>query len=578
MGLQNFKLLFECLGLSKACETVVKGCYQHFWTGLCLTVLLSVLPSFSALAASDKVSSSELAAQKELLQTQIEAVKALQQKDADAINKRIDDQLAQVGQGVDRFGVIAGLLGTGITVLLVLLGWMGYRNAKSEAKEIAQDSATDAAKKWFSENSIDLNKEINELREKAIQGKQEIDKQVSDVQTTAEGAHSNIRERLDTLNNALDRPNSPDTPEKERARSEVKAYNEQLKTKNEDTFSFDDWDTRAFAAVNEKNLEDAAYFWFKASKIDTATDVQVARVLYNRATAQGKLGQSEAAIATYEEVIRRYGDAPEFALREQVARAIFSKGVIQGQQGQSEAAVVTFQEVIRRYGDAPEVALREVVAQAMFNKGATQGQQGQRAAEIATYEEVIRRYGDAPEVALCEQVAKAMFNKGFRQGQLGQSEAKIATYEELIRRYGDAPEVALRERVADAHNGIGFILIFDGKALFASDPLGAKALWRKALEHTNKAVAKLEIDKMDGLILGNQAYALALLDNIEQAEPIFAQALRSPVSGGKTLYDGTLTDFDIHPIAKDQAMRDLVERQWRIWTAEEDKANAPKST
>ena len=69
--------------------------------------------------------------------------------------------------------------------------------------------------------------------------------------------------------------------------------------------------------------------------------------------------------------------------------------------------------------------------------------------------------------------------------------------------------------------------------------------------------------------MGNRAYALALLGDCAAAETVFAQALRAPVHGGKALYDATLSDFDIHPIAEDQSMRDLVERQWRIWQAEQ---------
>lgn len=130
-----------------------------FLFALCWIALLFSLPSHSALAASDDVSKPELAAHKELVQIQIEAIKALHQKDADAINKRIDDQLAQVGQGVDRFGVIASGLGIVITVLLVFGGFIGYRNAKSEAKDIAKYTAEE----WFRENSPQLSKRIDEL-------------------------------------------------------------------------------------------------------------------------------------------------------------------------------------------------------------------------------------------------------------------------------------------------------------------------------------------------------------------------------------------------------------------------------
>ena len=92
---------------------------------------------------------SELNAFKELQQSKWDAQKELQQKDVEAlrqqvaaVDKRVDDQLAQVGQAVDRYGVMATWTGLVVTILLVLGGFVGFRNAKSEAKEAAKEAAT----------------------------------------------------------------------------------------------------------------------------------------------------------------------------------------------------------------------------------------------------------------------------------------------------------------------------------------------------------------------------------------------------------------------------------------------------
>ncbi|MGX5664216.1 tetratricopeptide repeat protein, partial [Diaphorobacter nitroreducens] len=81
--------------------------------------------------------------------------------------------------------------------------------------------------------------------------------------------------------------------------------------------------------------------------------------LVNKGVTQGQLNQHEAAIATYDEVLRRFGEAAEPALREQVAMALVNKGVTQGQLNQHEAAIATSDEVLRRFGEAAEPALRE---------------------------------------------------------------------------------------------------------------------------------------------------------------------------------------------------------------------------
>lgn len=126
---------------------------------LFLAWLLCGLLSSAVFAATETVTTSDLATQKELLLSQIENVKTLHQKDAEAIHKRIDDQLAQVGQGIDRFATNTSWIAILVTVLLIFGGFIGYRNAKSEAKNTAKNTAEE----WFRENSPQLSKRIDEL-------------------------------------------------------------------------------------------------------------------------------------------------------------------------------------------------------------------------------------------------------------------------------------------------------------------------------------------------------------------------------------------------------------------------------
>jgi len=48
----------------------------------------------------------------------------------------------------------------------------------------------------------------------------------------------------------------------------------------------------------------------------------VARALVNKGFALGVLDRSAEAIAVYDDVVGRFGTAPELALREEVARAL----------------------------------------------------------------------------------------------------------------------------------------------------------------------------------------------------------------------------------------------------------------
>jgi len=175
---------------------------------------------------------------------------------------------------------------------------------------------------------------------------------------------------------------------------------------------------------------------------------QVARALRGKGFALGTLNRSADAITVYDELLRRFADAPETALREPVAGALRNKGVMLGTLGRHNDAIAVYDELFRRFADAPEPALREQVAKALTNKGFSLETLNRDVDAVAVYDEALRRFADAPEPALREQVARALVNKGATLGDLNRSEEEMAVYDEVLRRFADAPESALRELVA----------------------------------------------------------------------------------------------------------------------------------
>jgi tetratricopeptide (TPR) repeat protein len=287
--------------------------------------------------------------------------------------------------------------------------------------------------------------------------------------------------------------------------------------------------------------------------------IKWAEALISMAVQLGELDLPLDAIATYDEVVRRFGDDPAPALREQVAKALVSKGITLGQQGQPLDAIATYNEIVRRFGDDPAPALRERVAKALFNKGVTLDQQGQPLAAIATYNEIVRRFGDDPAPALRERVAKALFNKGVTLNQQGQPLAAIATYDEVVRRFGDDPAPALREQVARVRNDIGFKRLIQAKTETSPEMrikqwAMALDLFRTALEGCSGCSAEAR-----AMVLGNVAYASVLLGNPTAGRTALQEALSL---GGETLYNGTLDDLRQHPIPEDAPMHALLQACW----------------
>jgi tetratricopeptide (TPR) repeat protein len=94
----------------------------------------------------------------------------------------------------------------------------------------------------------------------------------------------------------------------------------------------------------------------------------VAWALVNKGIALGELKRHEEAMAVFDEVVRRFGEATEPDLRERVARALVSKGVVLGQLKRHEEEITVYDEVVRRFGEATEPGLREQVRRARANK------------------------------------------------------------------------------------------------------------------------------------------------------------------------------------------------------------------
>ena len=536
-----------------------------FFRLLALSLLLHL--SSHALAGNS-IGKDDLDAQKELLLLKIDGGKELLQKDIeaqgkrlDAIDKRIDDQVSRVsdiGNAVDRFSVVTGWIGIVVTGVLALGGLLGFFSVAKKAREEAAEEAKKASKQWFADNYKELNAQIQALEDAATGAHLQIKNLVADVE-----AHSNsTKEKWQKVISS----STANNPEISAADAEyLRASDKQLKGKPEASYSFGDWNTRAFAAYQDKQFEEAALFWKYATEVPNAGAENTAQALFNRAVTLGNLERNEEATATYKQVIETYRADPAPAIRELVAKAMANKGVIHRQMGDSDQAIATYKQVIDTFRADPTPAIREAVAKAMVNKGVTQGQMGDNDQAIATYDQLIDTYRADSAPAIRELVAKAMISKGVGQRQMGDNDKAIATYDQVIATYRADPTAAIRELVAMAMNGRGFIRLLMAKQAMAGQNV------TEANELLHKAIADLQaaIERKPewGLALGNLAYVQWLLEFPAEAEGTFRTALLSKEHGDKDLYQATLDDIAQHPIPEDAGFREMIERLWAEYQA-----------
>ena len=176
----------------------------------------------------------------------------------------------------------------------------------------------------------------------------------------------------------------------------------------------------------------------------------VAWALSDKGDTQVKLGDLASAVASYDEVITRFGDSDVPNLQEPVAWALSKKGDAQVKLGDLTAAVASYDEVIARFGDSDVLNLQERVAWALSKKGDVQVELDELTSAVASYDEVIARFGDSDVPDLQKRVAWVLYQKGTIKFLLNELTVAISFYDKVIERFGnsDVPEIQITVAVA----------------------------------------------------------------------------------------------------------------------------------
>ena len=191
----------------------------------------------------------------------------------------------------------------------------------------------------------------------------------------------------------------------------------------------------------------------------------------------------EDALATYDELVRRFGESDVPVIHELVAFIFFCKGAILGQLDRQEDALAAYDEWVLRFDligtpnsfdrfmemfatrgvdigelrlpqDMPKEAMNgwnemvpliaagDVPTSSMFIAAALVAKGGillglNRPEESLTaYDDVMHRFGESTAPALIDLIAAALVNKGVVLDRLNRLEEALAVYNETVHRFG----------------------------------------------------------------------------------------------------------------------------------------------
>ncbi|HXF30283.1 MAG TPA: tetratricopeptide repeat protein [Solirubrobacterales bacterium] len=185
---------------------------------------------------------------------------------------------------------------------------------------------------------------------------------------------------------------------------------------------------------------------------DEAVREHVSKALFNKALRLSDLGLLDDEIAAYREIMTRFSDAEAPMLRGQVVRAWASIAVVLAEQGRRDEAIHQAEELIARFGDSEEPEVQEPLARAFFNYGVDLSELDRHEEATAAYGEVVDRFADSEDRELRYVVAMALNNRSVSLNRLDRRDEAVAACEETVRRFGDANEPRLKEQVAMSFN------------------------------------------------------------------------------------------------------------------------------
>lgn len=558
------------------------------------------MPNLAFSANEKPANNTEFQVFKAQTETKLETLKEIKQQDLSDIKKEVEAQKNAI-DGFDKritdIDYYINFYSILITLIALFVSLATFFSASSKAKNEARESA----KNWFDQNENGLLKDIDALKDRLKKYEADAKNDIAQaMQNIQEGINENASQFVKDAQKGTN-TNFKITVNTSNTSPELKAASDELKNKPESQYTFNDWNTLAFAAYAENNLIFAAEYWGKAAIAIDASNGASANALFNKGITLDLLNKHEEAIGCYDELIKRYGSSVELTLQLQIAKALVSKGVVLGKKNMPDKAIDCFNEVIQRFNSTTFIPLQERVANALGNKGVALRSQEKHEEEIACYDEILNRFGLSSEPALQEHIASAYLNKGVLLiDKKNLPNEAIACYDQVMQRFGSSTNQALSvisvqalankasalialDRFDDANsihdnllsqvgsstvpdqkdisnrclNGKGYIQILRAKLAWEDESSRAKHL-QDALQLFNAADYTLQ-KNVEGFLLSNLAYCLWLLGrNNESIEPL-TKALKI---GGETLRDAELKDTSIHPVPPDAGFRDLINRIW----------------
>ena len=526
--------------------------------------VLGYIPSISYSAA---VKRDELvfSSYKELAQTRLESTRDILQKDIQALSsrldiqdKRLDTQNSHIDQSLSILGILLSVLG----ILLPLAGLAGYfsisRKARSEAQIEAHKEARKEAKvtanEWFGVHANELQRRLDALQESLLTLENRAEAGFNlHLQRVQDGADLAIKEIQLTVSGQYTSKNKiSETAASALAEAATAATN-----KPESSYTFKDWNNRAFDAYRKGEKERAAHFWRDAADVKSATPQQISQALCNAGATMTELYRYVQAIEIYDELLKRFDFEEAEDMESSVAEALNGKAGCLGLLGRYDEAIALLDIIISRFEEDETLAHSEYIAHALTNKIIALSIKDLNDQALELCEHFLARFDEADTQEIVKHLITVRSRKIILLSYTNRIDEGNQIFDRTIAQFGESEDSEIKDEIGKLKNAKAFILLCQAKAKWADKEFRNSALNQAAtiFDQVLTEVSDLSVP------LGNRAYCAHLLGDDEKI--IREKLLQGLSLDGTWLYEETLRDLRIHPIPeRDEPFRILLEELW----------------
>ncbi|QYM67263.1 hypothetical protein K1X80_19890 [Pseudomonas sp. So3.2b] len=528
-----------------------------------ILIVLGYTPSISYSAA---IKNDELAfsSYKELAQIRLDSTRDILQKDIQALSSRLDSQdkrLDTQNSHIDQSLSLLGILLTALSILLPLAGLAGYfsvsRKARSEAQIEAQKEARKEAKitanEWFGVHANELQSRLDTLQANLITLESQAEAGFNlHIQRVQDGADLAIKEiQLSVSGQHTSQAKISETAASALAEAATAATN-----KPESTYTFKDWNNRAFDAYSKGKKERAVRFWRDAADVKSATPQQVTRAMSNAAATMTELYRYEQALEIFDELIKRY-DSKEDDIESSLAEALNGKAGCLGLLGRFDEANALLDIIISRLEKNETLSHSEYMAHALSNKIIGLSVKNLNDQALALCEHFLARFDETSTQEIAKHLIAVRSRKIGLLSEKNQIDEGNQIFDRTMEQFGDSEDLEIKDEIGKLKNTKAFVLLCQAKKRWADRQFRNDNLNQAAtiFDEVLTEVSDLSVP------LGNRAYCAHLLGGDEKF--IRDKLLQGLTLDGEWLYKETLRDLLIHPVPeKDEPFRILLEELW----------------